>query len=266
MKPMLSLPMAEDVDPLMYINNPAWMEQQKLDGERLLGEVNDREVTGYNRRGDLMRVPENIAADFDKKAFTGKWVFDGEILGPTYFVFDCVQAQNAITPETPYSDRFQFLTHLMERWNPVNVRLVPHATKTNKKAFFDTCLNNNVEGVIFKLGAGRYRPGKRTMESLKCKFTTTAEVFITDLNRTGSLGVSTAIIHNGKQVDAGGCKLPAEAFDFVKVGDVIEVRYLYASQDHKLVQPIWIRPRFDKNAEECTTDQLKYTSKEPVQA
>lgn len=265
MRPMLAQLMPEHTTASVYLNNPAWTLEQKLDGQRLLIEVEDREAKGYNRKGDPVKIPDNIAANFDQKAFAGKWVFDGEILGTTYFVFDCIEAVDLITPDSPHRERFDFLKDLVERWNPTNIALIPHAEGPAKAGFFAACQVNQVEGVVFKMKIGKYRPGKRTIENLKCKFTTTADVIVTELNRDGSKqGVSTAIIHNGNKVDAGGCKIPKDAIGLVKENDVIEVKYLYASNDHKLVQPIWVCLRTDKHPAECTTDQLKYTNKEAV--
>jgi ATP-dependent DNA ligase len=50
MKPMLAKRLPEDSSPTVFINNPAWIIQQKLDGDRLYGEVEAREVKGWSRR------------------------------------------------------------------------------------------------------------------------------------------------------------------------------------------------------------------------
>lgn len=271
MKPMLAQLMPEHTEAKIYLNNPAWVVEQKLDGERLIIEVNNREANGFNRKGEYTKVPDNIAANFDRKAFDGTWMFDGELLGGKYFIFDCIAAADpkttfTIYPELKHQARFDFLKTMMDRWTPTNIELIPHAEGTLKQPFYDACFNNHAEGVVFKLNLGHYRPGKRTIEMLKCKFTTTAEVVVTELHRDGSeLGVSTGIYHGTQMVDAGGCKIPKEALEFLKEDDVIEVRYLYASPDHKLVQPIWLRPRFDKSPVECDTSQLKYTNRKPIQ-
>lgn len=267
MRPMLAKPAENPA--VTYLNNPSYVIEQKLDGERLLIEVNDQETLGFNRNGLPTEVPTSIAANFDKRAFSGKWVFDGEMLGDQYFVFDCVQAKTEIEPETQHQHRFGFLRQLMDVWNPVNIHLVPYADNRNidKKAFFKTC-EKNAEGVVFKLNIGHYRPGKRTMENLKWKFTDTVDVIVTGLNADGhAQSINIGLWHGDtykQYVSAGGCKIPEEAVGKLSVGEVIEVKYLYATPDHKLVQPTWHKRRLDKNAAECNTDQLKYTSKAPV--
>lgn len=265
MKPMLSKIMPEHTTPQVYLNNPAWTIEQKLDGERLLIEVQDREATGYNRNGEQVKIPDNIAANFDQKAFVGKWSFDGEILGSTYFAFDCMDAVGEITSDTRHHERFDFLSDLIDRWKPVNIALVPNAEGTDKAPFFHACESSSVEGVIFKMKIGKYRPGKRSIETLKCKFDTEADVIVTEINRGNTdRGVSIGLYQDGVRIDAGGCKIPDEMIGAIKIGDVIQVKYLYASADNKLVQPRWVKPRPDKYALDCSTDQLKYTCKEPV--
>src|SRR5690606_23534732 len=106
--------------------------QQKLDGDRVYGEVEAREIKGWSRSGEPYRLPDNVSFEFDRKPFDGKWAFDGELLGDTYFVFDVFMETSGITHNTCHADRFDFLIELFERWKPTYVQLVPYA-KGKKK-------------------------------------------------------------------------------------------------------------------------------------
>jgi ATP-dependent DNA ligase len=182
-------------------------------------------------------------------------------------VFDVFMEAAGITYQTPHGQRFDFLIELFSKWKPENIKLVPYAKGKDKENFFKACQQHKAEGVIFKLDRGLYRPDERTYEALKYKFTTSADVFITALNKDGTdLGVELGVYDKGCLTSAGGVKAPKEVIEFLNIGDVIEVNYLYAEKSHKLYQPTWQRLRWDKKQDECTTDQFKYTNKEPVDA
>jgi bifunctional non-homologous end joining protein LigD len=272
---MLAQKIPDALPPDFFLDHSEWTVEQKLDGERLLIEVKDREPQGINRDGKKTTIPTSIAANFDSKAFDGHWVFDGEILGETYYVFDVVEASaiNEDGTETPFihrklphQERFIFLRDVVKRWKPTNINLVPNADGEGKRTFYYACLDANTEGVVFKSKKGAYEPGKRSGNTLKCKFVDTAEVVVTELNREGKeLAVGTGVFHDGKMVDAGGCKIPEEMVGKIKEGDVIEVRYLYATPSHKLYQPSWVKPRPDKKVTDCHTTQFKYASKKAIE-
>lgn len=267
MKPMLSQVLPTHRTPQSLIDDPDWIIQQKLDGERLLVEIKDRECVGFNRQGIATHVPTHIAAEFDNKGFSTPWTFDGEIVGDKYYLFDCLKAAEQVNTRTPAGRRFDLLKGLFKYWHPTNVAIIPYAEgKFDKVEFFDKCFVNHAEGVVFKHTQGTYTPGARTMASYKHKFVETADVVVSELNREGhEQGISIQLFDSsGEPVHVGGCKIPAEAVGRLQIGDVIEVKYLYASENDKLVQPTWVRPRFDKTANECKTSQLKHTSKEVI--
>lgn len=254
MKPMLSMLPPKGVNPDVYLDNGKYLVQQKLDGERLLVQIGGGKAVGFNRKG--AQVPSSdIPAFFHTKTDSGV-IFDGEIVGETYYVFDIFMDMGL-----PFSQRAKVLS-IWDSGDPhVRVVATPKPDQTQAE-FVDEIRDHGGEGVILKLKTGLYRPGKRTLESIKYKFVQTCDVIVTELNRDGSeLGVSTATIHDGALVDAGGCKVPPEALPLLKVGSVIEVRYLYAMPSHRLYQPVWVKLRTDKDYSECTTDQLKYTNK-----
>lgn len=259
MKPMLSMLPPKGVNPDVYLDNGKYLVQQKLDGERLLVQIGGGKAVGFNRKG--AQVPSSdIPAFFHGPINTQEMIFDGEMIGKTFYAFDII-----IDMKHDFEERANIL-RFWKRANFTDVRVVatPKPGQTQAE-FVNEVRDHGGEGVILKLKTGLYRPGKRTLESIKYKFVQTCDVIVTELNRDGSeLGVSTATIHNGALVDAGGCKVPPEALPLLKVGSVIEVRYLYAMPSHRLYQPVWVKLRTDKDYSECTTDQLKYTNKKDI--
>ena len=267
--PMLAQPTHELPEHLF--DDRDWVMEQKLDGKRLVVKVNNREAEAYNRNGDPTSLPVNIAAFFDHQGFTGEWVFDGELVNNIYRVFDLSAVPDRVSDKwyrAPLDTRRTFLSNLLAKLygagatNPGSVVGTPSAVR-DKRQYFDFLRDNNVEGVIFKRRESLYAPGVRSHDWLKFKFTTTADVVVTETKTDGKRqAIRIGIHHNGTLVDAGGCKVPEEFVDRINVGDVVEIRYLYATDEHKLYQPVWVALRDDKPALGCTTNQLKYTNKE----
>jgi ATP-dependent DNA ligase len=115
---------------------------------------------------------------------------------------------------------------------------------------------------MIKSVSGGYHPGERTTDSLKAKFTETADCIVLEPRREGKLSTSVGLFHDGELIDIGSVKMRDEDLDKIKPGDVIEVRYLYATLDYRLYQPVWHGFRDDKSPDECTTEQLKFVNKE----
>jgi hypothetical protein len=66
-------------------------------------------------------------------------------------------------------------------------------------------------------------------------------------------------LFNGRTlVSCGNVTIPAN-HQIPRVGDVVEVRYLYAYRDSlALYQPVYLGPRDDVDPGECLVSQLKF--------
>jgi len=263
--PMLARPFEGDVD--LYALDCQWVFEQKIDGKRALVHVADRKAVAYNRQGEETGMPDTVHQAFDNKGFDGRWVFDGEILDHVLWVFDvlvCPGPEGSITDlrDLAFSARRQFLDQLFDQWKPEHVKLVRQEHRDVKKSMLIKQVHDSGgEGVVIKHLASKYE-GKRSHNWLKLKFTATHEAVVTNLLRGGKeLAVDIGYTHGGVLVEAGGLKIPNRIIDQVKAGTVVEVRYLYATADHKLYQPVFLRIRDDKTPEECTTEGLQYTDR-----
>ncbi len=250
-----------------YLSNDAWVAQQKLDGDRILITVTDGTVRALNREGEPRRnpVPRRVLDQF--QALPGDWVFDGELMTTgDYWVFDLPYAAGIVTPEHPFSFRAAVLERFMAagQWPTAPcVRLLSTArTTTAKTTLFERLRDGGGEGVMFRHVDGRYRSGKRSDLLLKAKFTTTADVVVHEVRPTGRNNCTFRLFRDGVAVPAGSCSLDARPE--VQPGDVIEVRYLYASDDGLLYQPTMVRVRDDKSPGDCTVDQLQFTDRSIV--
>lgn len=247
-----------------YLTDDNWFAQQKLDGHRILITVTDGKVRALNREGVQRSnpVPRKILEQF--QCFPGEWCFDGELMTTgELWLFDLPTAAGRVTPDNPFSFRYAVLERFMAggHW-PTDpcVRLLPVSRGTAaKRALFAELRDRGAEGLMFRHVEGRYRAGKRSDMTLKAKFTKTADVVVHEVRPEGRNNCTFRLFDNGVLVPAGSCSL--EARPDVKPGDVIEVRYLYASDEGLLYQPTMLRIRKDKSPGECTVDQLQYTDR-----
>lgn len=242
--------------------------EQKVDGHRVLVHVDapdgKTKVTFLGRDGTpkANAVPRNIRDQF-MRIDAGDWWFDGELVDDVLWLFDFPRAEvtpgTGLYPHDPYRIRRQVLEGFHAQWQPDPcVRLLPNAvTPHDKNALYQRMRDQHAEGVMLKTLDGRYNTsGARTRDLRKVKFINTIDCVVT---RTGVDGKENAELSiNGVKI--GKCSLIGKPP--VKVGDVVEVIYLYATDDDRLYQPRLLRVRTDKRAHECTRDQMVYTSKE----
>lgn len=248
-----------------YVENDDWWMQQKLDGQRLLVSLDDGDVTLLNRNGapKVTNVPPNLVRVF-RDISRGRWVFDGEVIGSTFHVFDLPVALDAVDTSVPYHLRHRALEGVLDTWEPGSVvQIVATARTTDEKARLVAKVRaSGGEGLILRRHDHVYAEGRRTLDLLKAKFVKTADCVITRTGVDGKENAELAMFEDGALLTVGKCSLIGKPP--VSEGDVVEVKYLYATNDQRLYQPRLVRVRTDKEPVECTTDQLKYVSKELV--
>lgn len=250
-----------------YLNDDNWVAQQKLDGDRLLIHVTDHTVTPLNRDGVRRSNPTPKVVLDQFAVLPGEWVLDGELLtSGEFWLFDLPKAADGIGPTDPYWKRYEVLERVFAGgiWQPADcIRLLPMARTTlAKRRLLRDLHGRGAEGLIFRHMDAGYKPGKRSELALKAKFTHTAEVVVHQVRPDGRDNCTFRLFRDGRLVPAGSVSLVGRPP--VAPGDVIEVRYLYASEDSLLYQPVMLRVRHDKAPSECTVDQLFYTDRTVV--
>lgn len=258
-----------------FIDDDKWVAEQKLDGHRLvLRSPSDptyppvattRNGTTYTRT-----LPKEIR---DFRFPEGEWALDGELVDGTYWVFD-MPASPAVGEDAElWARRAMLESFLANVKNPF--RLVPQArTRDEKIRLAETSLRNNFEGLIVKRTSAAYRFGGRTAEWLKIKYVSTADCIVLDVRDDGKESVRLGLVERlasqgvpSKVVEVGRASLIGkEKAGAIKVGDVLEVRYLYTGANGRLYQPTILRKRDDKGMQECLTSQLKHVNKEVLDA
>jgi bifunctional non-homologous end joining protein LigD len=249
----------DDPEPLLKDNG--FYLQPKHDGKRLLIHKNGDDVTGINRRGIECGIPESIREA--AMALPGDFLVDGEAVGDMLHVFDILELEQSDIRKIPYRDRLVKLLNLLASGQQTSIQWVATISgQSAKLRTFTQLRKDQAEGVVFKRIGAAYSAGRPSSggDQLKYKFVETASVIVHAVNAKRSVAI--AVRENGTLVPAGNVTVPADQL-IPQVGDVVEVRYLYAMPGSgSLFQPVYLGAKDDIAPAECTHDQLKFR-KEP---
>ena len=248
----------EKEDAQECIDDDAWVAQEKYDGDRRLMHFQDGVLRSINRKGEFVGLPQETA-DKMQQTFAGatSYVVDGELIDNIFVAFDLLVWNDEDIRQQSVKQRWERLNTVMQRREGL-VQLAEMAVTTaQKQALFDRVKTANGEGVVFKLGDAVYIAGRPNSggDQLKFKFWKTATFKVGRVNAKRS--VSLELMENDAWVDVGNVTIPANA-DIPKVGELIEVRYLYAYKDGSVYQPTFLRLRDDLEESACQMTQLSY--------
>jgi bifunctional non-homologous end joining protein LigD len=197
--------------------------QEKHDGRRLMVRKRDHEITGINRRGLIVAVPEPIRAAV--ALIPGDCLIDGEAVGDTLHAFDLLEVNGRDLRQRRYLDRFSGLILLLPR-NQSALRWVATTVDPNDKieTYEDLRLNNR-EGVVFKDMDAPFSPGRPNSggPQLKFKFVESASFVVTGINTKRS--VTLGLYDGDRLVPAGNVTIPPN-HAIPQKGTVAECRYL----------------------------------------
>lgn len=234
LRPMLLTPdLEENLD--RYINDDAWGAQEKFNGHHVMIKASCGSVTAYNKKGLERPIPQVIEESLHDEACQ----VDGELVGETYYVFDDMGV--ADPEKADCGTRALCLAGYVRSLESLNVRPVPLVIGRNaKRALVDALRKGKKEGVVFKLLAAKYTPGKtenlKKSVAVKIKFYSEGSFLVLDWNK-GVSSVEVAAKDGKKTVSIGNVTIPAKYVKAIKKGDCLRVRYLYATDADQLYQP-----------------------------
>jgi bifunctional non-homologous end joining protein LigD len=247
--PMLLTPVDEG-QVYNYISEDWWAAQEKYDGRRMMikksHDADGPTVQAINRKGLFIGAPQVVLDEVAK--LPSDFVLDGELVGETYYAFDMIISSMA------FENRLSTLERIL-RGPRERVILAPtHFGDGVKAKFMHQLKIDGREGIVFKRNTEYYNAG-RTPFAVKCKFVATANVCVTKINVQRSVSIETA-----DHVACGNVSIPVNR-EIPKVGDIVEVRYLYAMPSNALYQPVYSRRRDDIHGGDDVST-LKYKREE----
>ena len=170
---------AIDEDEAMpLLADAAWWAQEKLDGKRVLIRRKDDEITGINRQGLAIALPEPIVA-CARTIGSQHWIMDGEAIGDVLVVFDLLASACVNLRSEPYSKRLKILAQIVGTEGAV--RLIDTSTTARAKAaMYRQLKEQKREGIVFKHHNAPYTPGRPNSggDQLKLKFCATVSCIV----------------------------------------------------------------------------------------
>lgn len=213
-------------------------------------------------------LPQNIVDQSKVLHKTiGAFTVDGEIIGNKLWVFDMLEIAGEDVRSKPAIDRYMMALGVApllknEAGNqPSAIEVCQTAfTAKSKQKMHDDLAEDNLESVVFKRRDSIYVSGRPSSggTQLKLKFweSATLEVAVVNGDRR-SVGVQA--YDNGVPVALGNVTI-APNKTIPSVGDVVEVKYLYAFVGGSIFQPEFLGVRGDQSRDDCTISQLKIKS------
>lgn len=259
---------ADEDTVLAAIRNDAWLFQQKIDGVRAQLVIGPDAVWARASTGDVLKsaVAGPVARKvIDRCTPDGRTsiVLDGEIIHGAWWMFDLLTGDEGYDG-TPYGERLAALERFLGAYNSDVMRLLPtKRTTEEKRALLEKVITLGAEGVLMKRDDSTYRSDMRVDHCLKFKVTHTVDCVVTARNGSDHMNATLGLYETAKSflpVTIGNTSMIGKPD--AKVGDVVEVRYLYAGAGGRLVQPTVLRKRTDKYPPDCLIDQLVFVNKE----
>jgi bifunctional non-homologous end joining protein LigD len=250
-----------------FLADDAMVAQQKLDGVRVLVTVGTT-LVATNRDGQPTQMAGSAA--LAGLAYLPKGtIVDGEVIGNAFWLFDVLQLAGTDVRGQGYLERWELLDNELEPALTGDARILPVArTAKKKRTLHDRLRAAGAEGMVFKHRDAPYSHGRGTTQR-KYKFIKSADVVV--LENVGN--AYRMAVYDGRtlfdcgRVFAGTTNASRKDLDArLARGEtpVCEVRYLYATDNHQLFQPVFVTIRDDKAARSCVKTQLLQTGRDVI--
>lgn len=265
----------EEGDVSVLIESGLWTIEEKMDGNRvqvgvIIHSSGIASIVGYNRKGQGIPLPINIVRKFEcmqcaciKSEMAHAYLFDGELIGDVYYVFDCLVAGGEDISQIAYVKRrmrmkAELKQILSDQASIFIVPLLPESMETIAKL-----KETNSEGAVLKKKDSKYSAGRPNSGGpcLKLKFTDSVTCIVTGINQQRSVQIglwseAQSWADEPRMIDVGNVTVPPNK-EVSKIGDLIEIRYLYMFPGGSLYQPVFLSTRNDIDNINCTIGQIK---------
>lgn len=258
-RPMLLEPI-DQANRGVLMTSGSWCLQEKYDGHHRMLILDGASIIAVNRNGLEVPCHQRVAEAAKALQVNGLTVIDGEEIDGVFAPFDLLVCDGVDLRQLPYVARLDALTLLIADV-PAIPKLRTAFSTSEKQAFYDECVANNVEGVVFKRVDGAYVAGKSGKASTVFKEKFTESVTCRVVGQVGakrSISLELFDAGKGEWIGVGNCTVPVN-HEVPAAGSLAEVVYLYAMPNGgSLIQPQYKGCRTDVDEADCTTAQLKY--------
>jgi bifunctional non-homologous end joining protein LigD len=224
--------------PEPFLKSDQWFMQEKADGVRALIHVSDTQARAFSR-SDLTVSLTAASATSLVTHFAG-CILDVEVIGSKVVVFDLLSHLGTDLRGYSMQDRLKALQSKFPVGSAVlggGVEMILTArTEPEKRAMLAHLNAAGAEGAVFKLKSAAYKAGRPSKggDALKLKFVASISCVVTAVGVDGKANVAVALADGTPIASVSTIGRPVP-----KVGDVIEVKYLYCLRNGRLVQPVY---------------------------
>ncbi|MBE0542256.1 MAG: WGR domain-containing protein [Verrucomicrobia bacterium] len=246
----------EEADVPRFFRDAAYCAQEKFDGRRLLLRKHGAAIEGINKKGLIVGLPEPVFQAIHK--FPGDCVLDGESIGDMFHVFDLLELEGQDIRGWSYRERLVGLMNLLASVQQRVIRFTETAYTTEQKSGLHATLQaGRKEGIVFKRLDAPYTPGRPNSggPQVKHKFYATLSAVVSKVNAQRSVEIR--LLGKDGWALAGNVTIPPNQ-EVPVVRQVVEVRYLYATDAGILYQPVYLGERDDVEPTDCVRSQLKF--------
>ena len=239
-----------DADVPRYLDSDDWFMEEKMDGRRLMIAVSGGVVEGSNRKGLIVSLPQEVETALSG---IGDVVLDGELVNTKFWVFDVLSLAGNDISRLTFRERADKRDGLIFADTQFAEVVTTYRTVEEKNIAYAAIKAADKEGVVFKRADAAYKVGRPSAggDQVKVKFYATCSAVVAKVNAQRSVALTVGGVGVGNVTVTPNFALPA-------VGNVVEVRYLYAHRGGSLYQATFLGVRDDIEPSECGSDQLKY--------
>ncbi len=230
--------------------------QEKHNGHFLTIVKENNTLNGFNREWSPSKKPLPFRI---KQAFLShplpSLVVEGELVKNVFHLFDALILGSEVLVNDTYEHReAQYHAEFSNRSKSI-LPVKTSRTLEDKYRLWHTIVTSHGEGLVSKNMVKEYQPGLAGYH-WKLKLWKTMDVFVIGKNLEGKDSVDVGVYDDRGQVHrVSSCGL-RNKFD-PEPFQVLEVRFLYATQNHHIVQPKLLNIRDDKLARDCKLSQLE---------
>ena len=236
-----------------YIADDNYGCEEKHNGERKIVYKTVSGISTTNRDGEPSThlLPTHVINAFRNHPLP-TFVIDIEFENGVAVVLDVLNLGGLDFSGQRYDKRKEAALLAFENRNSL-IKVCRTITGKAKAAFVVAKKAEKAEGVCFKKLDAPYKTGKNGQHK-KLKFVKDMDVVVIGPSPEGHNSVRVGVFNKqGVLVEICGVSLNGKPS--VQTGDVLCIKYLYATQKH-VVQPRLLFVRTDKKAKDCTVDQM----------
>jgi bifunctional non-homologous end joining protein LigD len=236
------------------ILNPNFGVQEKFNGERRTICKEGERIRNWNREGEEGKpLPASLLRILRAHPVSA-FVIDVELVKAKLKILDALIIDTFNLFDQEYVTREEAAHTAFDNFHADITVVFTARTMQEKMTLMQELILRNAEGACFKNMQATFKQG-RAGQHFKFKFWKEVDAVVMAPSYKGHEAVEIGVYDaKGKLQRISGCALKSRIK--VSVGDVVSVKYLYATRDRHIVQPSMLRVRTDKKPNQCTIDQL----------